>query len=249
MLTFHEFIKERNSIRDKKNAGEPRPWTNDLVLHKTRFTNIDRNDDRGTLELFKKVKDFDIDSTVRIAVLFRTCYSSLLLLDRLTGVPRYDVELLDELRWGRITTRIPYNVWLYGGITMVEYLKTVAMPVAEYVVDHIRLWTNRSILSAGTEIGEVYGKYSPRRMFFVGTEIAKDLSTLYPNIIDPTSPCRLGPGAVKGLKLLQGETIKTLLTSTGLTYSALEHALCEYSKYVARTRCGRLKTAWLYDRR
>lgn len=40
------FIKERESIRVKKEAGKPRPWTNDPILGKYRFCNVHREDDR-----------------------------------------------------------------------------------------------------------------------------------------------------------------------------------------------------------
>ena len=45
------FIKEREAIRLKKEAGKPRPWTKDLILGKYRFCNIHREDDRVTKEL------------------------------------------------------------------------------------------------------------------------------------------------------------------------------------------------------
>ena len=242
MLTFTEFIEEREAIRLKKEAGEPRPWTTDPVLHATRFTNINRNNDRGTVELFRKVKGLNKAAMINITVLFRTCYSSLLLLDKLTGD---DLALLNSLRGQRLTKRMPYNVWLYDGITMIDYLIVTAMPVAEYIIDHIDGWSNRSILNVGNEIGEVYGRTSPRRMFFIGTEIAKDLSVLTPQHVDPLSKCRLNCGAIKGLKLVD-RSIDQLLKTTGLSYSVLEHALCEYGKYVERSKASRLCTQWIY---
>lgn len=45
---LNKFIRERESIRIKKEAGEPWPWTRDTVLLSYRFCNIRRNDDRET---------------------------------------------------------------------------------------------------------------------------------------------------------------------------------------------------------
>lgn len=45
------FIKERESIRLKKEAGKPRPWTKDPILDKYRFCNVHREDDRMTRQL------------------------------------------------------------------------------------------------------------------------------------------------------------------------------------------------------
>lgn len=42
------FIKEREAIRVKKEAGKPRPWTKDPILGKFRFCNVHREDDRVT---------------------------------------------------------------------------------------------------------------------------------------------------------------------------------------------------------
>jgi len=53
------FIAERESIRLKKEAGEPRPWTEDEVLHKTKFTNIYRQHDKTSVFIFDKVKHLD----------------------------------------------------------------------------------------------------------------------------------------------------------------------------------------------
>lgn len=40
------FIQERESIRLKKNAGEPKPWTKDKILQSYRFTCVRRMDDK-----------------------------------------------------------------------------------------------------------------------------------------------------------------------------------------------------------
>jgi hypothetical protein len=43
-----KFIHERESIRLKKEAGAPRPWTKDPILNTYRFCNVHREDDRVT---------------------------------------------------------------------------------------------------------------------------------------------------------------------------------------------------------
>lgn len=42
------WINERERIRIKKEAGEPKPWTQDLILQHYRFCNVRREDDRVT---------------------------------------------------------------------------------------------------------------------------------------------------------------------------------------------------------
>jgi hypothetical protein len=53
--TLLHFVRERESIRLKKLAGEPPPWTNDPILQTYRFTNIRRRDDRVSQWLIKNV--------------------------------------------------------------------------------------------------------------------------------------------------------------------------------------------------
>lgn len=45
---FNTFVNERERIRVKKVAGEPRPWTDDPILQHWKFCNIHREDDRTT---------------------------------------------------------------------------------------------------------------------------------------------------------------------------------------------------------
>lgn len=48
---FWYWIRERNSIREKKELGLPRPWTKDPILATHHFCNVRREDDRGTKEI------------------------------------------------------------------------------------------------------------------------------------------------------------------------------------------------------
>jgi hypothetical protein len=46
--TYLFFVTEREAIRQRREAGEPPPWTSDRVLRAFRFTNICREHDRTT---------------------------------------------------------------------------------------------------------------------------------------------------------------------------------------------------------
>lgn len=50
---FVKYIVEREKIRQKKEAGEPRPWTKDDILNTYKFTNVHREHDRTTQQLRK----------------------------------------------------------------------------------------------------------------------------------------------------------------------------------------------------
>lgn len=49
---FYMYVLERESIRKKKEAGLPRPWTSIPALQQYRFTNVHRHNDRTTRLLF-----------------------------------------------------------------------------------------------------------------------------------------------------------------------------------------------------
>lgn len=53
MERFLYFIRERESIRLKKEAGEPKPWTDDSILQSYRFCNVRRMDDKVSQWLLK----------------------------------------------------------------------------------------------------------------------------------------------------------------------------------------------------
>lgn len=69
---FIKFVKERESIRLKKEAGEPPPWTDDPILQTYRFCNINRENDKVTRWVAKnwreKYKYGDLDTWFAMAV-------------------------------------------------------------------------------------------------------------------------------------------------------------------------------------
>ena len=54
---FIGFIKERESVCVRRDAGQPRPWTGDVIFHNNEFCNIDRERDRGTREIASMWRD------------------------------------------------------------------------------------------------------------------------------------------------------------------------------------------------
>jgi hypothetical protein len=104
------------------------------------------------------------------------------------------------------------------------------------------------------QVAEHFRSCHGRKLHFLATEIVKDLSVLIPGAIDPDSECRMNVGSSKGLRLIgwgnAEKKVEYLREKTGLNYSVLEHALCEYSKYVERwkhfdkEKCFR--TSWIY---
>lgn len=72
---FNAFCVERERIRQRKEAGEPWPWTDDKILQYGSFCNIFREDDKTTRWFKKHIRDpyaEDPDMSVMMTSLFRT---------------------------------------------------------------------------------------------------------------------------------------------------------------------------------
>ena len=55
--TLWYFMKERQSIYNKRQKGEPKPWTEDEFMLKYRFTNVFREQDAGTVWMRKHLTE------------------------------------------------------------------------------------------------------------------------------------------------------------------------------------------------
>jgi alpha-glutamyl/putrescinyl thymine pyrophosphorylase clade 1 len=51
------FIAERLAVQEKKDAGAPRPWTNDPILDEGKFCHIERERDRTTVWIRKNWRE------------------------------------------------------------------------------------------------------------------------------------------------------------------------------------------------
>lgn len=52
---FFGYAKERESVRLHKEAGDPKPWTNDEILQNYKFTNVRRENDRTSQALIQNL--------------------------------------------------------------------------------------------------------------------------------------------------------------------------------------------------
>lgn len=51
------WVREREAIRLRKEAGEEYPWTDDEILHRYRFCNVRREDDLGTIWIRENIRE------------------------------------------------------------------------------------------------------------------------------------------------------------------------------------------------
>lgn len=55
--TLWHWIREREHVRELKDAGEPFPWTDDPIIRAWRFCNVRREDDRVTVWIRQNVRE------------------------------------------------------------------------------------------------------------------------------------------------------------------------------------------------
>jgi hypothetical protein len=61
---FVEFIIERESIRLRRERGDPPPWTENTILQQYRFTNINRENDKVSLHYQKSIRNHYGDDSI-----------------------------------------------------------------------------------------------------------------------------------------------------------------------------------------
>src|SRR4051794_11546712 len=54
---LRHWVRERETTRIRKGAGEPPPWTSDAIIAKYRFCNVRREDDRVTVWIRKNIRE------------------------------------------------------------------------------------------------------------------------------------------------------------------------------------------------
>ena len=231
---FLEFCNERERVRVRKQSGKPRPWTADPVINKHKFTNIDRRHDRGTRLLYKLCKGLN-DSRLKMVacVIYRFTGSNNAHIDRMASS--------DACTWfsGVSECKPIFNMsayqagWPPGKGTGVHFITKDLQNFFERSYKALSICRNISITLASDIMSSETKKITGKRMHFQCTEVAKDLSD-QTKWVDPNSQCRMGPGARKGLKMLKHSLQSLMLDMPNNLQQPqiVEHALCEYSKYI-----------------
>jgi alpha-glutamyl/putrescinyl thymine pyrophosphorylase clade 1 len=86
------WMMERESIRKRREAGEPPPWTDDAILANNRFCNVRREDDRVTIWIKENIRERYADAVPEKLL-------SMLVIGRLINLPNSLAELIAERAW------------------------------------------------------------------------------------------------------------------------------------------------------
>lgn len=250
--TFVRFVAERDAIRIKKERGDPRPWTNDDVLHEYSFCNVRRADDRVTKWIGEWVQDWDP------AHRWMAC-----------AVARWinEPETLKDLpcRWlpikykALLEKKVDHNVRIFRAAYIINGYP--GMPKYISVIDKVLhpLWQGMLRLPSlpdSFQASWLLLRNYPGHGSFMAGQIAFDWHTF--GIIksaDAKTWAPLGPGSIKGLNIIYAgdadakkvsqslgvdlmqqlfDLLKQKLPSTArrLDLMDVQNCCCEFQKYV-----------------
>lgn len=241
-LSFEEFILKRESARKKYERGTKRPFTNDPILNNCRFTNINRDHDKATKFLYKFLKNMSMKQRVMYALLFRASFSSMRLFKQLSGNIKKDIDTIREFD-DPIYNKgyAPYQIFFKKGQGVKSFLIDDVLPVAEKYYKRFKQYKDVDLNDATAELGKIFRQEHGKNLTFLSTETVADLAHFYPKKINPNSRCPMNTGAIKCLKKMGVKDVDKLLSKLqrnkklkriGFNYKILEHALCEYGKYL-----------------
>jgi hypothetical protein len=234
---FIYFVNEREDIRKKRFALQPKPWTGDPILQRHHFCNVHREDDRGTIELKNlatklKVQEYQLPEYWTTARMFNHAPSTEVYWQR--GVDALKLWR-DE---GNKVFNTAYVVSTCGrSMDKVEYVHEVVTVVRRGGI------SNLSCIEAFGDLREVDGLGS----FMCGQIVADLKYTPYLEAApDWHTFAVMGPGSQKGLNLIFGagtteKSFEPRITELShlvqgqvpdMHRQDLQNCLCEFSKYM-----------------
>lgn len=211
------YMIEREAIRKRREAGQPRPWTDDPILQKGRFTNVRRSDDRTTRELLARFYGPNASGARPGDVLWHCAMA------RWFGRAEHVIALGWQNDWdpeamvAAIRTRMVNGKGFFTGAYKIPVVDK-REPHKEVDVCHnllTPLWAARHRI-AESAMQPCYGwenLCSQLRKFagfgpFMAKEVAQDFILVTgwrPRDLNTFTP--VGPGAREGLNLLRGRDV------------------------------------------
>lgn len=249
------WIKERESMRLKKEAGLPRPWTDDEILDTYRFCNVRRMDDKVSRWLMDNWYRPNFDHP---NMLYAVAVARFINLPRsLVGLSAFLFE--DKINWKRVKTHLRsaksngpiFNAaYMVRGNDGVDKVASVIDYNLKYLVKSKTEVDPSSMENTHGYISRVYGFGS-----FMAGQVVADLRWAVSGAWrDRMTWAPKGPGSTRGLNRLRGyganqpmtdvefrdrfawiledlpQRLPTSITSR-LEAMDYQNCLCEFDKY------------------
>jgi hypothetical protein len=230
---FFAYARERYRIRLKRNAGEPKPWTQDPLLRQFSFTEVFREDDRTTVWLRENVREPLRDSPrVLPAVLIFRWFNRIetgeaIFLNKRRGISAFDRFMhtsdIEPMRKAIIAHCGPTGPFVTGAYTINTISAGPNLNKMEGVLKLIEMWFDaKNWKRPDTSSLQAFCEWckSPCLAGFMVEQVACDLRHTYllenaPDIMTWTNP---GPGCIMGLNRVFGRPVETKLPDSQLIY-------------------------------
>lgn len=268
-MQIHEWILERETVRTRKERGDPKPWSQNRTFQTTYFCNIHREDDRVTRSLAHNFREFGAEpSYIWNNVLWRLLNNQWVF-NKLEFYEEFNSEIIisDLLE---IEQYVP-SLW---GSAYIVSTNGRSMPKLPYVVENVvgAAAARQGALNVAAGSGVLATLHAALMRCnglgsFMAAQVIADLKNTkdHPcyNAIDKLTFVASGPGSLRGLgwylhngphPATQREFRRWFSTVHHDTLSRLgwelqdldaqdfQNCLCEYDKYMrVSTGIGRSK--------
>lgn len=274
--TLVYWIHEREKIRQAKEAGDPKPWSQDPVFQETYFCNVHREDDKVTKWIRQNLSQFldreDFPAIMCLARMLNWPPTLQILLDE-DIIPNFDSEAF--VRVLRKVADAGTKVW---GNAYVVTTHGRPMGKLEYAGEALEAaWQAAPYLALGPTLAHAHEALQSLEGFasFMAAQVVADLKYTPGHNLNSAEDwwtfAALGPGSVKGLNYYfgrdpaKGMSQSQFLTELGVVRfdvmhnpygmeipqmcnQDLQNCMCEYSKYMRISR-GEGRSKRKYDGR
>ena len=258
---FFCWIKERESIRQKKEAGMPKPWTTDPILQNYKFCNVRREDDTVTRWIKNNWRDpCRGHPNMWFAMVVARLFNWPPTLD-LIGFPLSDFNDIKEEWRSKLKKYREQGNKVFTGAYLVS-TNGVSMDKIDYILDRVLtpIWERGYAPTEGDTL-EDYWKYLTQfdgLGSFMAGQVVADLKYVDPvlsNAPDWWTFAPLGPGSIRGLNRFHGRPKEKSLRQTQgskeieeirdhirilldleLPAHDVQNCLCESDKYIRLLR-------------
>ncbi len=205
---FTYWITERESIRLKKEAGEPKPWTDDHILQSFRFCNVVRMDDKVSQWLLKNWYEpyFDHPNIIPAVVLARHFNKPSSLEAIGFPVVWQPKRIKETLRKMKLSGPVFNGAYVVTGGGIVEYEDKI-----ELVIDHtVQPLVDTPIVVDRCSMENTWKalrEYKGMGSFMAG-QIVADMRWALSGTWDDAlvwAPC--GPGSIRGMNRVHGREL------------------------------------------
>lgn len=202
------WIVERETVRLKKERGEPRPWTADPIINEWRFCNVNRCHDRETIWIFKNIIAEHVDSP---ALWFNLAIARFINWSPTLRQLGYMETWNPELYVNVMQARIDNEDKVYTGAYMIP-AGPAGMVKHEYYAKEVfgPLWARRGQIPTAGTCGHWDRFFGDFRCFgdFMRNQIITDMKYTHhlprAGTSDWTTFILAGPGTQRGLNRLHG---------------------------------------------